>query len=618
MFLTTSLANVVAAEVPDAFAHLDTLIVGGEALDPDSIRRIKKHSPKRLVNGYGPTECTTFSSYYIIEDVAPDATSIPIGFPISNTGLHVLDPHRTLLPDGVAGELFVSGPGLALGYLDDDELTESRFVTIDLDGEPTRMYKTGDRVRRLASGALEYLGRVDHQVKLRGFRIELGEIESALAAHEAVLTAVTLVVGQGPARRLAAFVACPDGADEAELKRQLARRVPSYMVPSAITILDAIPLTPSGKADRQKLIEMALEQPASTMPDRHEPHDPELARMLALWADVLGTQTLGSNDDFFASGGNSLLAIELLTKVEQAFGTEVRLSALFGARTPVELLALVSDSPAPTAVSPYVVKLRASSLDPSPPLWLIHPAGGSLVLYEPMISHLGGSFAIYGVEAPGADGAEAPLEDIQALAEHQIQAIRTVQPEGPYRILGYSVGGILGMEMARRLMAGGQTVEFLAAVEAGLPAESQEDLTRMEKYARYLKRRDLGGMAQELVSSMQRRRHKAVVAAAERGTLAANHRRVAEAMARAFHTYSPTPLDIPLHLFFGDETELDVANDLSERWAQLATGGVSMRIVGGSHDNDDVLREPHAKILALAVQSELDKIDRPIASYVDD
>jgi len=227
-----------------------------------------------------------------------------------------------------------------------------------------------------------------------------------------------------------------------------------------------------------------------------------------------------------------------------------------------------------------------------------------------MVSHLGGACAVLGVEAPGADGGETPLEDIHALAQHQIRAIRSVQPAGPYRILGYSIGGILGVEMARRLMAEGHTVEFLGAVEAGLPLKFAEEQTRLKKYAGFVRSRDARGMVEEFVGSLRQRKEKTAIAATERGTMAANHRRVAEAMARAFHTYDLQPLNVPLVLFFGDDTDEEVARSLTDRWAQVATAGVSMREVGGSHDNDEVLREPHAKILALAVDAELDRCDQ--------
>ncbi|MEP3114220.1 MAG: amino acid adenylation domain-containing protein, partial [Nisaea sp.] len=314
MFLTATLFNRMAQIDPSLFAKLDTLLVGGEALDPRWIRAVlEAEPPTRLLNGYGPTECTTFAVCHHIAEVPEDATSIPIGTPIANTVAHILDPDGNPVPAGIAGELHLGGDGLADGYLAQPELTGERFVT-----HPTlgRLYRTGDLCRWNQSGAIDYLGRTDHQIKLRGFRIELGEIEAALRAIHAVEEAVTLLAGEGEHRRIIAY-ATGTGLDGTTLRRELHTTLPSYMVPSEVMVLDALPLTVTGKLDRKALPipEMAPERAGSGAPVT-----PGEELLAGLWADVLKTGAVGRSDSFFDLGGHSLLATQLLSRIRAAFG----------------------------------------------------------------------------------------------------------------------------------------------------------------------------------------------------------------------------------------------------------------------------------------------------------
>ncbi|MEP5767386.1 amino acid adenylation domain-containing protein, partial [Nisaea sp.] len=323
MFLTATLFNRMAQIDPSLFAKLDTLLVGGEALDPRWIRAVlEAEPPTRLLNGYGPTECTTFAVCHHITEVPEDATSIPIGNPIANTNAHILDPDGTPVPTGIAGELHLGGDGLADGYLAQPALTEERFVT-----HPTlgRLYRTGDLCRWNQSGAIDYLGRTDHQIKLRGFRIELGEIEAALRAIDAVEEVVTLLAGEAEHRRIVAY-ATGTGLDSATLRREMQAALPSYMVPSEVVVLDALPLTVTGKLDRRALPipEMALERTGSGAPVT-----PGEELLAGLWADVLKTGAVGRSDSFFDLGGHSLLATQLLSRIRAAFGTDIPLRLIF-------------------------------------------------------------------------------------------------------------------------------------------------------------------------------------------------------------------------------------------------------------------------------------------------
>ncbi|MEP5262869.1 MAG: non-ribosomal peptide synthetase, partial [Nitratireductor sp.] len=323
LFLTTALFNRLAQIDASLFSSLDTLLFGGEAVDPRWVRAVLKDGPpKRLLHVYGPTECTTYATWHPVHDVAEDAATVPIGGPLANTTAHILDPDGTPVPTGIAGELHLGGDGLADGYLAQPELTGERFVT-----HPTlgRLYRTGDLCRWNQSGAIDYLGRTDHQIKLRGFRIELGEIEAALRAIHAVEEAVTLLAGEGEHRRIIAY-ATGTGLDGTTLRRELHTTLPSYMVPSEVMVLDALPLTVTGKLDRKALPipEMAPERAGSGAPVT-----PGEELLAGLWADVLKTGAVGRSDSFFDLGGHSLLATQLLSRIRAAFGTDIPLRLIF-------------------------------------------------------------------------------------------------------------------------------------------------------------------------------------------------------------------------------------------------------------------------------------------------
>ncbi|HEX8903330.1 MAG TPA: condensation domain-containing protein, partial [Longimicrobiaceae bacterium] len=312
---------------------LRCVVFGGEALDPATLRgwveRRGDESP-RLVNMYGITETTVHVTYRVItaaDTVAGSAS--PIGIPIPDLAVHLLDPHGQLVPTGVVGEMYVGGAGVARGYLDRPGLTAQRFVPDPFsDDAHARLYRSGDLARRLADGSLEFLGRADEQVKIRGFRIEPGEIESALLAHPSVREAVVLARGEGDARRLVAWIV-GDEVDAAELRACLLARLPDYMVPAAFVTLDALPLTRHGKVDRRALPDPDAADLSGA--GYVEPATGTERRVAAIWAEVIGIGRVGARDDFFVLGGHSLLATQVISRVRDAFGAELPLRALFEA-----------------------------------------------------------------------------------------------------------------------------------------------------------------------------------------------------------------------------------------------------------------------------------------------
>jgi amino acid adenylation domain-containing protein len=342
VFLTTALFNAVARGEPAAFAPVEHLLFGGEAVDPGAVRRVlAAGAPRRLLHVYGPTESTTFATWHPVADVPEGAATVPIGRALAHTTAHVLDGE--MRPAG-EGELYLGGDGLAHGYVGRPALTAERFVP-DPFAQGARLYRTGDRVRLNERGEIEFVGRLDAQVKLRGMRIEPGEIEAALRGHPRVADAVAMVRDDAPGEpRLVAYVVPPHGAQVdagagAELRAWLAERLPDYLVPAAVVPLERFPLNPNGKVDRPALPAPAAARRADGVAPRT---DTEVA-LAAVWAEVLRVEPVFADDDFYALGGQSLLAAQVTARVRDRLGVELPLRRLFEAPTLAALAAVVDE-----------------------------------------------------------------------------------------------------------------------------------------------------------------------------------------------------------------------------------------------------------------------------------
>jgi amino acid adenylation domain-containing protein len=327
----------VVAEQPDAFAPLSLLSIGGEAGDPTAFAHVVAAGPpKWLFHSYGPTEVTTLTTVHRVRTVAPGRPLLPVGRPLAGVRTYVLDPLLRLVPQGTPGEMFAGGDRLARGYLGRPDLTAERFVPDPFGPPGERLYATGDLARVLPGGELEILGRRDRQVKIRGFRIEPGEIEAVLAEHPAVAQAAVVVqertIGEeADHKRLVAFAVARGAVDGEELRRYLAERLPAFMVPVAVAIRPDLPLTPNDKVDREALARLPLEAPLRT--GRREPVTPVEQRLADLWAELLGIERPGLDDSFFDLGGNSLLATWVVARVQECFGLDLPLRAIFEAPT---------------------------------------------------------------------------------------------------------------------------------------------------------------------------------------------------------------------------------------------------------------------------------------------
>ncbi|MCB1054897.1 MAG: amino acid adenylation domain-containing protein, partial [Acidobacteria bacterium] len=474
-----------------------TGLVGGEALPPELLAELEPRCAA-LWNVYGPTETTIWSTAEPLEQESVVCGRVSIGRPLANTWAVVLDRSLRPVPPGVLGDLYLGGAGLARGYRGRPGLTAGRFVPAPaLAGREAvageRLYRTGDRARWLADGRLDFLGRSDQQVKVRGYRIELGEIESALEAHPAVAQAVAVVEGGGSVgERILAYVVLGDpgsAAVEAELLGQVAARVPGYMMPAAVMPLAELPRTPNGKVDRRALAALGLGEVAASDTEAASvpPRDRLEHELLATFEDLLGRQRIGVTDDFFRLGGHSLLAVRLVAAIERRFGRTVTLAELFR-RATVEALAVELRRGRRGEAEGSLVPLAAGGS--GAPLFLVHPVGGTVFCYAELVRSLGGDRPVHGLQAPGLEGLETPRERIEELAERYLAEVLAQQPEGPWMLGGWSMGGVVAWEMARRLAERGGAVAPVVlfdavAEERGRPPSAAEiDLELLEALAR--------------------------------------------------------------------------------------------------------------------------------------
>uniref|UniRef100_UPI00292DE54A non-ribosomal peptide synthetase n=1 Tax=Kitasatospora brasiliensis TaxID=3058040 RepID=UPI00292DE54A len=381
VFLTKALFDLVAEQAPETFAALRVVCTGGEAASGVLLRRVLDACPDLLLaHVYGPTETTTFATHHPLTPADLDGPRVPIGTPLDNTRCYVLDERLRPVPPGVPGELYLAGAGLARGYLGRPGLTAERFVACPyLPGE--RMYRTGDLVRRRADGAVEFLGRIDGQIKLRGFRIEPGEIEAALSRHPAVRQVIVVAREDRPGDlRLVAYCTADPGLTPAELRAFAGTALPGYMVPAAVVLLDALPLNANGKVDRR-----ALPAPDLAADDTgRAPRDERERVLCALFGELLGIDDITIDDDFFALGGHSLLATRLVARARTELGVELAIGDLFQAPTVAALVARLADTPAPArpALRPTPRPERVPLSFAQRRLWFLTQAEGPAATYN--------------------------------------------------------------------------------------------------------------------------------------------------------------------------------------------------------------------------------------------
>jgi len=468
MFVTTALFNQLARVAPEIFRDRDVLF-GGEAAEPHRVATaLRDGRPRRLVHVYGPTETTTFATWHEVRHVADDAASVPIGRPIANTEVYVLDDKREPVPVGVPGEIYIGGPGLARGYFGRPDLTAERFVSHPFDSAPgALLYRTGDRARLRGDGALEFLGRRDRQVKIRGHRIEIEEVEAALQRLPQVAQAVVLVHGDASdTRQLTAYIVlAPEvQATPADLWAQLRQTVPDYMAPGAIVMLVAMPMTPNGKIDRA-----ALPAPGDLAQLRTgwhvQPQDPLDHMLAAIWEELLGVRDVGISDNFFDLGGHSLLAAQMIEMIERTCGCRLPLTTLFAGPTIGDLARAIRNS----ALEDRAPLVALNATGTRPPFFFLHGdfTGGGFFSYG-LARALGDDQPFYAVHPHGLIDPAIP-DSIEAMAAERLPAVRAVRPRGPYVLGGHCAGGMVALEIARQLMREGEEVSCVLMIDTVAP-----------------------------------------------------------------------------------------------------------------------------------------------------
>ncbi|MUG96484.1 amino acid adenylation domain-containing protein [Scytonema sp. UIC 10036] len=445
--------------------HLKFWITSGEALSVKLVQSFRELMPfAKLINLYGSSEVSANATYYDTSLLPEQAHSVPIGCPIDNTQIYVLNRDLQPTPIGVIGELYVGGDGLAKGYLYRPELTQERYI--DNPFIPgNKLYKTGDLVRYLRDGNLEYLGRHDEQVKIRGFRVELGEIATAIAQHSDVQESVVITSDDAQENsRLIAYVVTDKQDITTQLLSYLQQKLPNYILPSAFIVLDKLPLTPNGKVDKRALPSSDVIQSNTNKAFVAPRNFTELA-LAKTWEKLLDTSPIGVTDNFFELGGHSFLAVRLMAQIHDKFEHNLPISTLFENPTLEKLAAIVSQ-PYREISNSHLVTINPSG--DKTPFFCIHGAGGNISPYFNISRRLGKDYPFYALE-DRLEQDRPEIVSVEETAARYLQEIRKVQPNGPYLLGGHCYGGVLAFEMARQLHNQGNTVGLLVVIDAILP-----------------------------------------------------------------------------------------------------------------------------------------------------
>ena len=649
MFLTAALFNQLAAEVPGVFSGIRTVIAGGEALDPKWIRAVLKQGPPQLLlNGYGPTENTTFSCCHLIADLADDATNVPVGRPISNTSVYLLDQHLNPLPIGAAGDLYVGGDGLARGYWQQPQLTAEKFVPnpfrkFELDNQlrvSEFIYKTGDIARYLPDGKIEFLGRRDSQVKIRGFRVELGEIEVSLNQYPGIRECAVAVSNSSEPKRLLAYFVTDGNStpNPADLRQFLSAKLPQHMVPSLFVRLPALPLTTNGKINRA-----ALPEPGRSRPELEKkyvsPRDAVELGLARIWEDLLGVHPIGIEDRFFDLGGNSLLAVRVISQIEKVFGRKLRVAAVFQAPTIQQMAVLLRENQRDSNISATVSSVvEIQSQGNRTPLFLVHGAGGGMFWgYVSLSQHLGNAQPVYGFRSRGLDD-RSEFERIEDMAAQYLADMRSIQPHGPYQLGGYCFGGNVAYEMAHQLSVQGEKVSLLALFNCTPPNSSYSraaytpiwfarllrNLLYWANCCRKWNRDQRRGffrwklaMFRKTLRALtgvkpEQARRLAIENMVDLSSFSAEQQKLWEAHIRAQFDYYPKRFPGRVHLFRSPGHPFWCSFDPNYGWGDFAEDGVEVCVLPAPHER--VLEEPFVQMLAHKIQKLLLPEASPVMS----
>ncbi|UHA73546.1 non-ribosomal peptide synthetase [Paenibacillus sp. 481] len=455
-FITTALFNVLVDMNVDCFKYIRAVLFGGERVSISHVRKALQYlGPKKIKHVYGPTESTVFATCHDVNEIDADAVTIPIGRPLSQTAIYIVNREHELQPIGVAGELCVAGDGVARGYLNRLDLTAEKFVDNPfVSGE--RMYRTGDLARWLPDGTIEYIGRIDDQVKIRGFRIELGEVEAHLLNVASIQEAtVTVYETDAGGKQLCAYFVAEQAISGSELRGILAQELPSYMIPAYFVQLERMPLTPNGKVDRKAL--PAPEQSVQTGTPYVAPRTPQEAQLAQIWQEVLGRERVGVQDNFFELGGHSLTLMQLIQRVFNEMGVTIALHKVFQAPT-IETMAfeVLKSEFEENDHNPFVKLNEHGAIN----VFCLPPGVGFGLSYLDLAKKMDGHSVLYSIDyIDDADSYEEMLNRF-------VDAVVEVQPQGPYVLLGYSLGGNLAFEVAKTMEQRGYEVSDILMLDS--------------------------------------------------------------------------------------------------------------------------------------------------------
>jgi len=580
------------------------ILCGGEAISRKLATQLLQRCGS-LWNMYGPTETTIWSTCSKIES---EQATIVIGRPIANTDIFILDELLQPVPIGVSGELHIGGDGLARGYLKRPDLTAEKFIASPFAHNPgARIYKTGDLARYLPNGDIECLGRIDHQVKLRGFRIELGDIESALRQHSGVDDTVVVAREDTPGdkRLVAYFVPSQQTAPTTgELRDFLKEKLPDYMVPSAFVTLEAMPLTPNGKVNRRAL---PAPEHTSLAPEENfaAPKDDLESQLVAIWESVLGVRPIGVRHSFFELGGDSLVAVRLMHRVEQAFGKHLSIATLFQAPTIEQLSGILRQkgwSPAWSSLVPI------QTGGPNHPFFCVHGVGGNVLRFYGLAQQLGSDQPFYALQAQGLNANYPCHTRAEEMAAHYLKEVRSVQSQGPYFLGGYSFGGMIALEMAQQLIAQGEEPPLVVLFDTFCSPPQTNGVSRK-----------LGSLSSPLLkmlgtSGSERWAYLSRVATAPLraiqwglhvATLPSRVRKVRNACISAVKYYMPQAYPGRVILFRSNGEPLGGLSDPYAGWSEYVTNGLEICEVKSNHDN--MLLEPQVRFVAEQLRALLNE-----------
>jgi amino acid adenylation domain-containing protein len=613
LWLTAGLFQQMVETELESLRGLRQLLAGGDALPVPHVEQVARELKDcQLINGYGPTENTTFTCCYPVQRGERFAGNVPIGFPISNTQVYILDTELEPVPVGVVGELYTGGAGLAIGYLNDAALTAERFVPNPFSAvSGTRLYRTGDYARLKADGSIEYMGRIDQQVKLRGHRIELAEIEGALKQHAAVRDAVVVMRrSEHGNKHLIAYViansALPESKMSGELKSVLKQSLPEYMVPSYFVFVEEFPLTPNGKIDRR-----ALPVPPETRPELEEAHiaprDDLETRLARIWERVLEVKSVGVRDNFFELGGHSLLAVRLVSEIEKELGQRLPLVSFFQGAT-IEYLAGLLRQGVSSISWPTLVKIQTDGS--KAPLICVSMPNVNALGYRSVARYLGNDQPVFGLQAQYPEDLEGEHSQaaVDSIATEYLEALRAVQPNGPYQFIGLCRGAHIAFEMARRLEREGQKIAFLGIIDTWVMENTYNYFWQIEYHARRFAWLTLLSLKNKL-SFVKRKAGNNGETGLPVITGSAGPKQ------KPFKVYFPGPDYVPtryggrIAVFRARHQPRNRIRDFHLGWSKLAKGGVDVHFIPGDHSS--VLKEPHVQGLAAALKKCLHSEQNP-------